>query len=199
MKKLLFSVLLIIPLSAFAEAEPDVLLKQAANTMIELLEENKQQLQTDELLAQRIVREQLLPLVDTQGLGKRLLKQKVWAQLSDPQKQRFTEAFINHLINTYAKGLANYDGHKFNFIKTEYSTTRQTAWVYSEILSKQREAFSIIYTLKQIDDNTDWKVIDISVEGIKILQNYREQLKSVDVSEGFDALLAKIESTQDSK
>lgn len=199
MKKLLLALVLSIPVSVFASTEPDALLKQAANTMIELLEANKQQLLSDEQFAHRIVREQLLPLVDTQGLGKRLLKRKVWRQLSESQKQRFTEAFINHLINTYAKGLANYDGHRFNFIKTEYSTSRQTAWVYSEILSKQREAFSIIYTLKQVDGSSDWKVIDISVEGIKILQNYREQLKTVDVSDGFDALLAKIESAQETK
>jgi phospholipid transport system substrate-binding protein len=197
MKKLLLPLLLILPLTAMANGDPESLVREAADKMIALLEENKQQLQSDELLAHNIVREQLLPLIDTEGLGKRLLKRKVWNQLTDIQRKRFTDAFINHLINTYAKGLANYDGHRFHFIKTEYSTTRQTAWVYSEILSKKREAFSIIYTLKQVGNSKDWKVIDVSVEGIKILQNYREQLKTVDVSDGFDVLLAKIESTED--
>jgi phospholipid transport system substrate-binding protein len=196
MKKLLVSILFLVPFSALAETDPEALVRQAADKMIALLEENKERLKTDELLAHAIVREQLLPLIDTQGLGKRLLKRKVWNQLTKQQRNRFTDAFINHLINTYAKGLANYDGHRFNFIKTEYSTSRQTAWVYSEILSKNKEAFSIIYTLKKMETDDDWKVIDVSVEGIKILQNYREQLKTVDVSDSFEALLAKIESNE---
>lgn len=175
-------------------SDPQELLQQAADNIIELLERNKQQLSVDETLAPTIVRENLLPLVDTLGLGKRLLTRKVWPTLSGSQQQRFTDAFVDHLINTYANGLANYDGHKFHFIKTNYSSSGKTAWVYSELISKQQERFSIIYTLKLMDHYPDWRVVDVSIEGIKILQNYREQLKSVDVSEGFDALLAKIEA-----
>ncbi|WP_144394802.1 MlaC/ttg2D family ABC transporter substrate-binding protein [Pleionea sediminis] len=197
MKHLLFALGLIVTSSvANAASEPDVLLKNAADNMIALLENNRTQLESDEHFAHQIVRENLVPLVDTKGLGKRVLKRKVWDKLDDVQRTRFTDAFVDHIIKTYAQGLNNYDGHTFNFIKTNFSRTRQTAWVYSELVSKESESFSIIYTLKMMEDYDDWKVIDISVEGVKILQNYREQLKSVDVEKGFDALLAKLEQNE---
>ncbi len=175
---------------------PEVLLQQVANRMVDFLELNKEKLETDENLAKQIVRQELLPLIDLDGLGHRLLKRKIWNELSSNQKQRFTNAFVNHLIDTYAKGLAKYDGHQFEFLKTEYTTSETTAYIYSQLKSKDNESYSIIYTMKQVGEELGWRVIDISIEGIKILQNYREQLKSFELSDGFDALLAKIEGPQ---
>lgn len=198
MKKSILTFLIFVSSSvALAASEPDLLLQKAADNMIALLEQNKQLVAQDETYAHSIVRENLVPLVDTKGLGKRLLKRKVWEQLDEVQQTRFTQAFVDHIIKTYAQGLANYNGHRFNFLKTNYSRTGKTAWVYSELLSNNDESFSIIYTLKMIKGEPEWKVVDISVEGVKILQNYREQLKTVDVENGFDALLAKLESSED--
>lgn len=183
--------------SAVADVpEPQRLLQEIANRMVLILKDNKEQLAKDPNYASQIVRENLLPLIDTDGIGKRLLKRSQWAQLSEEQQVRFNNAFIEHLIQTYAQGLAHYDDHQFVFEQTRFSRTGKTAWVYSELVAKDYEKFDIIYTLKTSDEYQGWKVIDIAVNGIKILQNYREQLKTVDLTDGFDALLAKIEAEQ---
>ncbi|NVJ49422.1 MAG: ABC transporter substrate-binding protein [Gammaproteobacteria bacterium] len=197
--KLIKNCLLLVACITFGSAsaddvEPQVLLQQVAKKMTIILDANKEQLKINPNLSADIVRENLLPHIDTAGIGKRLIKRAQWNGLSSAQQERFNNAFIEHLIRTYAAGLANYDGHEFVFNKTQFSRSGKTAWVYSELVAKDMETFDIIYTLKLSDEYKGWKVIDIAVNGIKILQNYREQLKSIDINEGFEELLIKIEN-----
>ncbi|MEE4246089.1 MAG: ABC transporter substrate-binding protein [Kangiellaceae bacterium] len=189
----------IFSLEARSQEAPLAILERAADEMVQFLDNNKAELKKDPTIADEIVRQKLVPLIDIKGLGRRLLKRKVWTKLTASQQRRFVDAFINHLITQYAKGLAEYDGHRFIFKDTKLSSRGNTAWIASELIDKDGNIFNIAYTLKIIKPESQWKVIDVSVEGIKVLQNYREQLKSVDVDQGFDSLLERLESSSATK
>ena len=195
MKKLFLLGLVFLSTAAAASSDdPELMLRQAATAMTEILQSNQTKIKQDASFAEQVVRENLLPLIDTQGIGRRLLTRKQWNKLSEVQQEKFNNTFINHLIKTYSSGLSNYDGHKFVFKQTQYNRNGRTAWVDSDIIAKDRETFNVLYTLKLSRNYQGWKVVDIAVNGIKVLQNYREQLKTVDVSEGFDELIEKIEN-----
>ncbi|NVJ59998.1 MAG: ABC transporter substrate-binding protein [Gammaproteobacteria bacterium] len=198
MRQIILTSLIFFSFAVSANTEdPEKMLRQAASSMTQILDSNPSRIKEDTSFAEQVVRENLLPLIDTQGIGRRLLTTKQWGQLSDDQQKRFNDAFINHLIKTYSSGLSNYDGHRFVFKKTQYNHNRRTAWVNSDIISQDNETFNVLYTLKKSGNYQGWRVVDISVNGIKVLQNYREQLKTVDLTQGFDELILKIEQASD--
>ncbi len=160
--------------SALAETDPKAMLQQVADNMISFLKENQSKLAEDESLAKNLVRKELLPYVDEVGLGRRVLA-KHWKEASEDQQKMFVEKFVDLVINTYAKGLSQYDGQEFSFEDTELNEAKTVARVKSEMKQKEGEPVRIDYLLKKPKGLDEWRVIDVSIEGISMVQSYRNQ------------------------
>lgn len=124
-------------------------------------------------------RDQLQSMVeqhfDFETLAKLVLAQN-WRKLSKEQRAAFTEVFKTHLALTYSKNIAEYDNEKA-VIVGEHEEARGDRTVKSKILRTSAEDVFVNYRLRQRDGT--WMMIDVVVEGVSLVSNWRAQFREV--------------------
>lgn len=116
------------------------------------------------------------PLFDFTEISRRALARH-WADFSDAEKKAFTDVFARFLGNTYIDKIqGEYHNEKIAYLGQDfYSDTY--AEVRTQIL---RESVTIPVNYRMLKNNAgQWKVYDISVEGVSLVKNYRVQFASM--------------------
>lgn len=193
MNKILAILMLIIfaPFSN-AQEDPSIFLEEVANKMISKVESNKEELKTNTKLAEQLVKDTLLPAIDTEHFAKRTLSSKTWKSLSEDQQKRFITQFIDLVIGNYATGLALYDGQTFKFSKPVFSKTGKSAKVRSSMEQTGSTPIIIDYILSI--DSGHWKITDLTIEGVSMSKSYKSQFLPRINTMGIDAFLAEMET-----
>lgn len=181
--------------TSFAATDPKDMLQAVADNIINYLEKNKDSLAETPDIAVKLVKKELVPYIDQEALGRRVLA-KEWKNATPKQQQKFVEEFVNLVINTYAKGLAQYDGQTFEFEDTEYNSSQTAARVKSVMNQSKGEPVKIDYLLRKPDGLDAWRVIDVRIEGISMASSYRNQFAQQIQKEGLDSVIKKLENNE---
>jgi len=152
------------------------MLENAADQIISTLKENKMKLKANQSIVRHAVRQYLLPHVDVVGMSRSVLGRNAWNKATAAEKQEFTSVFTELVIRTYATPLAEFSGETVSF-SPQQSTDGRFARVNSVIKRTNGQNIPLSYAL--ISQNGDWKVYDLSVEGVSLLQSFRNQFSQV--------------------
>jgi len=171
---------------------PSIYLKGVSSRLLAEIKQNKKELVTDTKLAEKLVRNNLLPAIDTQGFAKRTIGKKAWTSATDTQKTRFVNAFIQIVINSYAKGLALYDGQTFKFSDPILSKSGKYAQVRSSMAQTGSTPIVIDYKLSNKSGN--WKIIDLTIEGVSMIKSYKSQFSPTLAKLGLEKFIIDLES-----
>jgi len=114
-----------------------------------------------------------------------------WRQLRPEQRQDFATTFKGFIESAYLSRVGDYSGQKVEFIK-QSSLGLGYAQVHSNIVQAGKPPIAINYLLEQQDDG--WKVYDVTVENISIIQNYQNQFNRIINNDGFDKLLTDLKA-----
>lgn len=125
-------------------------------------------------------------IFDTRELSRRALGAQ-WKTFSPEQQKRFVTAFGNLLQNTYLDKIESYTDEKVKYL-SEQDLGGNKAEVATTVVGKDKE---IPITYRLVDHN-GWKVYDVVIEGVSLVQNYRSQFGQILLHESPDALIAKI-------
>lgn len=123
---------------------------------------------------------------DTKELSRRALGAE-WNRFSPQQQDRFIAAFGSLLQNTYLDKIESYTDEKVQYVGEQLLGANK-AEVSTKVVGKDKD-IPIAYRL--IDHN-GWKVYDVIIEGVSLVQNYRSQFGQILMHETPDALIAKI-------
>jgi phospholipid transport system substrate-binding protein len=125
----------------------------------------------------KIINLYLLPEVDLAAISERTLG-RTFNQATLAEQHHFMEAYKTLLINTYGVVLAQYKDLKVQFFKVRggYQDLNQVN-VNSQFIFTDRDPIKITYTLilDKKDSKIPWKVIDMSVEGVSLLESFKSQ------------------------
>ncbi|NVK21570.1 MAG: ABC transporter substrate-binding protein [Kangiellaceae bacterium] len=154
---------------------------------------NKDKIKADSTYAKSLIKEHLLPEVDTEYMAKRILGKTHWTEASEAQRTTFTNLFVDLLLNTYAKGLAEYDGQPIEYEETQYSTSGNTANVRSKFIPSEGEPILIDYRLK-VQPNEKWLVTDVIIEGVSMAKSFANQYREKIAAIGLEATLEELKS-----
>ncbi|ACV26992.1 MlaC/ttg2D family ABC transporter substrate-binding protein [Kangiella koreensis] len=196
MKRIVNQVLAVIVIfglsfAASAKVDPKVHLEQVTQQISAEILENKDKIKADAEYAKGLIETYLLPEVDTEYMAKRILGREYWTESTEAQRQTFIEQFISLLLNSYAKGLANYDGQPITYEDTQYSTSGNTANVRSVIIPQEGEPILIDYRLKLGADDK-WLVTDVIIEGVSMAKSYATQYRERIAQIGIEATLQEL-------
>ena len=111
---------------------------------------------------------------DYTELSKRTLAQN-WKRFSPDQQAEFTRLFGKLLGTVYMDRIVAYKDEKVVFSKVTYLSDK-TAEVQSEVV---RSAKPIPIHYRMILENGEWKVYDVVIEGVSLVQNYRTQFREI--------------------
>ena len=171
------------------------MLEQAATQIVDTLKANRSKLKTDHTVIHQAVERYLLPHVDVTGMSRSVLGRNAWNQASAAEKKEFTQAFTQLVVRTYATPLAEYSGETVKFLPQQNAAaeTRFTR-VNSVIMRPNGQVIPLSYAL--VLQGGSWKVYDLSVEGVSLLQSFRNQFSQVLQKSNMKSLIAQMQQHQ---
>jgi len=119
----------------------------------------------------RVIYEQMFDEVE---LSRRTLGIQ-WNKLNPAQQQEFVQLFRQVLEKAYIDKILSYTNEKIIFPGEDMLSSNQ-AEVQTKIITASRE-IPISYRVILKDDT--WKVYDVVIENVSLVQNYRSQFKSI--------------------
>lgn len=152
---------------------PVPMLERSANEIITTLKENKSHLKTDSAIIYRAVETHLLPNVDVVGMSRSVLGRQAWTKASPAERDSFTQAFTKLVIRTYSSPLAQYTDETIQFLPIRGDLNGRFIRINSVIVRSKGQNIPMSYSL--VAKNGQWKIYDISVEGVSLLQSFRSQ------------------------
>ena len=184
--------------NVYSNIGPDELVRKTADDVISTIKQDKDIQAGDTNKIYKLAEEKILPNFDFERIS-RLVLGKAWRKATDKQKTEFKYEFKNLLLRTYAVALSKYKDQKIEYKPLRMKPTDEIVKVKTEIIQSGGQPIDVDYALAKKDDG--WLVIDIIIEGVSLVTNYRSQFASEIKKNGMDSLiieLAKKNKTNDS-
>lgn len=137
------------------------------------------------------LRQVIFPKFDFTEMAKRSLGAN-WQRRSPEEQQEFAKLFTQMVEGAYIENLDSYNGEKVTV--TGEKQDQGFAQVNSKIVANNGEEYSVDYKLYQ--SGNDWKVYDVVIENISIVNNYRSQFNRVIARSSFEDLMRRMKDKQ---
>lgn len=178
--------------SAVVRAEvvaPDVLVKNTVNEVLEIVKKDKDIQSGDMKKIYALAEEKILPHFDFDRMS-RIVLGKYWGRATKGQQDTFVKEFRDLITRTYSSALSKYRNQTIEFkpLRAQPGDTEVT--VKTQILQPGSQPVPVDYTLEK--DGDDWKVYDVTIEGISLVTNYRGQFSTEIRQSGMDGLIQKL-------
>lgn len=187
MKKLFSASTLILALVATAQAQttPDALVKQISTDVIDAAKADKGVQTGDLSRIQALVDSKVMPSVNFE-VATRSAVGPQWRTATPEQRSKLQAEFKTLLLRLYAGALTQVKDQTVEITKTQQVQGSTQTIVQSEVRGKG-EPIKLDYRLDKSGDA--WKIIDVNVGGIWLVQNYRSQFANEITKGGIDGLI----------
>jgi phospholipid transport system substrate-binding protein len=125
---------------------------------------------------------------DLQAMS-RLVLARNWTRFSKEQQTEYVREFKTYLSNNYGSRIERYDQENVEILDAR-DEPRGDVVVQTRITGGQFEGALVDYRLRNTAG--EWRVIDVVIEGISMVSNFRDQFKAVVSSGGPELLLEKL-------
>jgi phospholipid transport system substrate-binding protein len=116
----------------------------------------------------------------------RLVLGRNWRTLSEAQFDAFSNEFKRHLSTTYGRNLDNYTKLEIEVVG-EREEPRGDRTIKTKINRPNAEAILVDYRMRERE--AEWKIIDVIIEGVSMVSNFRSQFQEVISNGGPDRLI----------
>ena len=190
MKKLIVLAFATLLASAvLAQEAPDVLIKQVTEEVLEIVRKDKDIQNGNARKAIDLVDAKVIPHFNFQHMTA-LAVGKDWRKASPQQQQQLTAEFKTLLVRTYSNALTGYKNQKVVYKPFRMNPGDTEVLVRTEVDQPGSKPVQLDYSLEKLD--TGWKVYDVSVAGISLVTNYRDQFGQEIRNSGIDGLIKAI-------
>ena len=186
---MLLAIALCIPAVA-AGGEPTEQIRGAIDRGLAIVK--RADLQGDAKKAQRreLLRKELFPYFNFDEMARRSLGIH-WKNRSPRERQEFVKLFTDLLENSYAGKIEGYKGETIRFGKETLEPPY--AEVKTTIVSREGQEYSVDYRL--LADGGRWRVYDIVIEGVSLVNNYRSQFAGILQKSSFEEMTKQLKET----
>jgi phospholipid transport system substrate-binding protein len=189
-KIILITLLLLVLLPCSSKAGiPSDQVRQTADKVLLILQDaalksaDKKQERRDQL------RQVISARFDFNEMAKRALGQH-WQRRSAEEQRQFVQLFSDLLWRSYADQIESFNGEKIVYGRERQD--KDSAEVDTKVVTKKGEEFSINYRLHTV--GREWKVYDVVIENISLVNNYRSQFNHVLANSSFDELMRRLQA-----
>jgi len=178
-----------------APVPPDEVVKATTEQLQAEISKREKEFRADKRTLYAYVDQVIVPKFDSRYIAQLILARH-WKTASDDQRKRFEQAFKQMLVNSYADALVEYH----NDVKAEFMPLRmppdaKDVTVQSRLIRNSGKPPVPIGFAMRLKDG-EWKVYDIIIENLSLIQSFRGQVNSEIKRTGLDALIQKLEAGQ---
>jgi len=185
---LIWVLLFLYPLNAFA-GDPTVQIKSTVDQVIQTLSNPTLQGEGKKQERRKRLREAIFARFDFQEMAQRSLGPH-WQRRSANERSEFMKVFSDLLEKSYVDKVESYNNEKFIYTNEKINGTY--AEVDSKLQTSKGEEFVISYKLHRVGE--DWRVYDLVIENVSLVNNYRSQFNRVLSNSNYDDLISKLKA-----
>ncbi len=115
-----------------------------------------------------------------------------WRRRTPEEQREFVRLFTDLLERAYTDRIEAYNDEKFVYLRENLD--KNFAEVVSRIMTSKGEEFSLNYKVHLIDG--EWRVYDIVVENISLVNNYRSQFNRIITNSSYEELVRRMMEKQ---
>jgi len=123
----------------------------------------------------------ILPHVDFVEMAKWIVGRNAWKAADTATQKAFVQAFKTMIVRTYARSLLEYTDQTIEFLPLREALDTQQRIQVSSVIEDNGQTTHIDYYV--LRESGDWKIYDIVIEGVSLVQGYRSQFAD-DVRQG---------------
>jgi len=174
--------------SAADAQAPDALIKQVSTDVLDTIKADKSIQTGDVNKVMALVDAKVMPYVDFQRMTASAVG-RYWRQATPEQQKRLQDEFKILLVRTYSGALAQVKDQTVQLKPMRGSAADPEVVVKTEVRG-QGDPIQLDYRLEKAGDT--WKIYDVNVLGVWLVENYRNSFAQEIGSNGIDGLIAKL-------
>lgn len=177
---------------AWATEAPLETVRHTTDEVVARVKDEKDALRADPTKMYNLVSEMIFPHFDF-GVMSQFVLGEQWKAADEAKRGQFVEQFRKLLVRTYAAALLEYSDQSINYPDPgAQPANAKTAVVKQDITQPSGALLPVVYRLH--NKSGDWKVFDVSVDGVSLVKTYRSSFTSILKEGGIDKLIATLET-----
>ena len=182
------SALLLAPLARAADEAPDLLIKRVSAEVLDKIKTDKTVQAGDMTRVMSLVDSQIMPHVNFTRMTASAVGRS-WRQATPEQQKKLQDEFKILLIRTYSGALAQVKEQTVNVKPLRAEAADAEVVVRTEVLGRG-DPIQLDYRLEKAA--TGWKIYDLNVLGVWLVETYRTQFAQEINAKGIDGLIASL-------
>jgi phospholipid transport system substrate-binding protein len=172
--------------------DPSSLIGDTAGNIFNKINEQRDAIRGNPEIAEKIVRDDLLPLLDIHYSARLILGREA-RRATPEQLEAFATAMNNQLISRYASGLLEFRSkEQIEVMELKGAINAKATRVKTRFRLDSGGYALVEYIFRMT--NEGWKVFDVVVEGISYIVSFQSQIKQEVRANGLDAVIERITS-----
>ncbi len=185
------AIALIFAASPAGAGEPTTQLKSGIGAVIDILRDAS--LKGDAKKSERRLklREAIGRQFDFKEMARRSLARN-WKKRNKEERKEFVTLFSGILGKSYIGKIEGYTDEEIRYVKERVDD--EFARVKTLIVTKRKQQIPITYRMHKVGDK--WMVYDVIIEGVSLINTYRQQFRSFLRKKPYDVLVKKLREKQ---
>ena len=176
------------PAHAQATKAPDALIKEVSSDVLETLKKDSIK-PGDTQKVMTLVDQKVMPYVDFQRMTASAVG-RYWRQATPEQQKQLQEQFKTLLVRTYSGALSQVADNQTIELQPMRSNPDDKEVVVRSQVKGKGDPIQLDYRLEQT--GSGWKIYDVSVLGVWLVENYRNSFAQEIGANGVDGLIKKL-------
>jgi phospholipid transport system substrate-binding protein len=174
---------------AQAAKAPDALIKEVSSDVLDALKADKTIQTGDVKKVTALVDQKVMPYVDFQRMTSSAVG-RYWRQATPDQQKRLQDEFKLLLVRTYSGALAQVTQEQTIELKPMRSAPTDPEVVVRTEIRGKGDPIQLDYRLAK--EGASWKIYDVNVLGVWLVENYRNSFAQEIGANGIDGLIGKL-------
>lgn len=171
-----------------AKGDPFEYIVDLSNRVLDRIRKNSALHNAEPKRVEKLVDQYMMPASDF-TLMTRLVVGPHWRKATKEQKRALQKNFRELLVRIYSGSLTTIKDHHCVLRPTRNKKIQDEMIIRTLLKSQGNPDIALDYRIYRNKDGL-WKVVDVNVEGIWMVENYRSQFSSILNQQGIDGLIA---------
>lgn len=169
-------------------AAPDVLARSVTDEVLKIIRADKELQAGNQKKVADLIENRVAPHFEFATMT-RLAMGRNWSQANPEQKKALTQEFRMLLVRTYTTAFTQYRDQTIEYRPLKLAPD-ETDVVVKSLIKTSGQPVAVDYRMEKTDRG--WKVYDVKIEGISLIENYRSTFTSEVQRHGIDGLIKSL-------
>lgn len=174
-----------------AAEDPVEMLQKITQNVIIKLKNNSQTLKYEPKYVYSIINNVVLPHIDFSEMARWVVGRNAWHAADSSTRASFVEEFKTFVLKNYTHFLAKFTNEKIKFFPLRKNIKNQKDIQISSQIQKE-DGSPIRMDYRLILQNDAWKIYDIVIEGVSMIEGYQAKFADAVRSGGIEAVIEEI-------